>query len=152
MQKARQRTDQLKPCPNAETNTLQVCMSAMASSSSSSSSSPPPPQETNDKTNRKDWSLEESSLSWLSLDGWDHPGNVLLISSIPLCAGACFGYMRNSKKLEILAGKGGDSIDKKALESLAERRRLGVRTAARALRLATLGTVGTFGILGAGKS
>ena len=100
------------------------------------------------------WKLEESSLWWLSLDIWKNPGNVLLISSIPFCAGAYLGYKKPSKRLEQLAGKGdsnGGSVDKQ-FGSLNDRRRLGLQTAARALRLATLGTVGVFGMLGAGKS
>ena len=101
----------------------------------------------------KEWKLEESSLWWLGLDIWKHPGNVLLISSIPFCAGAYFGYKKPSEKLQKLAGADGSKANTqldKEFGSLNDRRRLGVKAAARALRLATLGTVGTFGVLGAG--
>ena len=53
--------------------------------------------------------MEESSLWWLGLDIWKHPGNVLLISSIPFCAGAYFGYKKPSEKLQKLAGADGSN-------------------------------------------
>lgn len=108
-------------------------------------------QEENTESNRtREWKLEESSLWWLGLDIWKNPGNVLLLSSVPFCAGAYFGYKKPSEKLEKLAGAG-KKMTEEEMGTLAERRMLGMQTAARALRLGTLGSVGTFGMLGAGE-
>jgi hypothetical protein len=96
----------------------------------------------------KEWKLEESSLWWLGLDIWKHPGNVLLLTSLPFCAGAYFGYKKPSEKLEKLAGAAENLTEQ---ELLADGRRLGLQTAGRALRLGTLGAVGTFGMIGAGE-
>ena len=56
------------------------------------------------------------------------------------------GYRQPTKKLEELVGLVDDSSNDKKV--VIERRILGIRTASKALRLATLGTVGTFGVLG----
>jgi hypothetical protein len=96
-------------------------------------------------------SLEEyPMLWWLGLDVWKNPANVLLISSIPFCAGAYFGYRKPTEKLEELVGKGKKGVSKAGVPT-AEYRRLGIQTAGRALRLGTLGAFGAFGMLGAGK-
>jgi hypothetical protein len=110
----------------------------------------PPLSPTPDK---KEWKLDESSLWWLSLGVFQNPGNVLLISSIPFCAGAYLGYRQPTEKMEKLVGSFGTETSDASKEfgSDAERRLLGVRTAGRALRLGTLSSVGTFGILSASK-
>ena len=106
------------------------------------------------------WKLENSSLWWLSHDIFQHPGNVLLLSSIPFCAGAYIGFTKPMEKMEKMIGSttptesnsnsnGSSNIDKK-FGSEAERRALGFRLASRALRIATFSSVGTFGMLGAG--
>lgn len=94
----------------------------------------------------KEWKLDESSFWWLSLPVFQNPGNILLLSSIPFCIGGYIGYKKPTEKLERLVGK---KIDGKEMESLPELRRLGLQSAGRALRLATLGTIGSFGMLGA---
>ena len=104
----------------------------------------------NESQSQKNFNLKESLLWRSSLDFMQHPGNVLLISSIPFCIGGYIGYKKPLEKLETLVGAK-ETPTGQDLESLAERRRFGVQIAARALRLATLGTVGTFGILGASK-
>ena len=99
--------------------------------------------------------LEESPLFfWMGFDIWKNPANVLLISSVPFFAGAYVGYKKPTEKLEELAV--GSTSKNNKIEGdkvggipTAERRRLGLKMASRALRLATMGTVGTFGILGA---
>jgi hypothetical protein len=122
--------------------------------SQSRDSETPSPQEEAGSSNTRTWKLEESSLWWLSLDVFQHPGNVLLMSSIPFVAGAFFGYKKPTEKLEELAGgrkRKKKKTDKVDVAALAEHRRLGLQTASRALRLATLGAVGSFGMLGAGE-
>ena len=90
----------------------------------------------------------------MGLDIWKNPANVLLVSSIPFFAGAYLGFKKPTEKLEELVGTAGDGNNKNGGGDgvpTPERRRLGLRMASRALRLATMGTVGGFGILGACK-
>jgi len=90
----------------------------------------------------------------------DHPASVLAMASVPFCAGAYFGFRSPmSSKMESLVGSSSAVTDprrEEALEAdfgpLEERRRVGVRTASRALRVATLTSVGTFGMVSAGTS
>jgi hypothetical protein len=98
------------------------------------------------------WKLEESSLWWLSLDFFKHPGNVLLLTSVPFCAGAYLGYRKPTEKLDALVGAGKNAVTQleKEFGTVEDRRRVGLQTAARAFRLATLGAVGSFGMLSAG--
>jgi hypothetical protein len=117
------------------------------------SASSPEESPSSTASDKKEWKLDESSLWWLSLGVFQNPGNVLLVSSIPFCAGAYFGYRQPTEKMEKLVGSFGTENSEAAKEfgSEAERRLLGVRTAGRALRLGTLGSVGTFGILSASE-
>ena len=113
---------------------------------------------------KKEWKLEDSSLWWLSHDIFQHPGNVLLMASIPFCAGAYVGYTKPMENMEKLIGPttttttstAASTASTNSLErqfgSEAERRAMGFRVASRALRIATLSSVGTFGMIGAGKS
>ena len=115
---------------------------------------------------KKEWKLENSSLWWLSHDVFQHPGNVLLMASIPFCAGAYFGYTKPMENMEKLIGSTnptaaagasspstGNSTNtlERQFGNEAERRAMGFRTAARALRVATFSSVGTFGMIGASK-
>jgi len=110
------------------------------------------------------WTLENSSLWWLSFDLFQNPGKILLMTSIPFCAGAYYGYARPGNNLEEWVSdlpkeesdwKKGESqrslgANRKALEREAQimaSRQLGLQVATRALGIATLGTVGTFGLL-----
>jgi hypothetical protein len=119
-------------------------------SASSPEKSPPSTTASSDK---KEWKLDESSLWWLSLGVFQNPGNVLLISSVPFCVGAYFGYRKPTEKMEKLVGSFGTENSEEAQKfgTEAERRLLGIRTAGRALRLGTLGSVGTMGILSASE-
>jgi hypothetical protein len=113
----------------------------------------------------QDWTLENSSLWWLSLDLFQNPGNILLMSSIPFCVGAYYGYSRPGNNLEewvsdlpreshSKATSASTRAARKAIEKETEimaSRQLGVQLAARALGVATLGTVGTFGVLAGGE-
>lgn len=90
------------------------------------------------------WNFDDSSLpSWFSY--FQNPGTILLFSSIPFCIGGYVGYRMPSKKLEELAG-----VKDAEPTTTFDKRKLGVKYAARALRLATFSTVGSVGILGAG--
>jgi hypothetical protein len=111
------------------------------------------PSSSTTASDKKEWKLDESSLWWLSLGVFQNPGNVLLLSSIPFCAGAYLGYIKPTEKMEKLVGSFDTENSKAAKEfgSDAERRLLGVRTAGRALQLGTLGSVGTFGLLSASE-
>ncbi|KAL3945550.1 MAG: hypothetical protein SGBAC_000374 [Bacillariaceae sp.] len=62
---------------------------------------------------------------------------------MPVVGGAYVGYKKPTKKLQNLVDAKVDA------ETIAGRRQLGVHTAARALRVATIGTVTTFGVVGA---
>lgn len=77
-------------------------------SSSSSSSSLPlsdqPQPSTTPQTTTREWKLEESSLWWLSLDFFQHPGNILFLTSIPFCMGAYYGYAQPADRLEQWVG------------------------------------------------
>lgn len=110
------------------------------------------------------WKLEDSSIWWLSYfwepassSGWlTNPGNILLLTSVPLFAGAYFGYRVPTDRLEdmIQGSTGGDSSTDRVVRAAKAAdqdatRAVAARTASRALRIATLGTVGTFGIVGA---
>lgn len=110
-----------------------------------------------------EFQLENSSLWWLTLDFFQHPGNVLLMSSFPLCIGAYYGYKQPGANLEEWVGdvptesksSAGRSnrVAQKAMQREAEimaSRQLGLQVASRALGVATIGTIGIFGILGAG--
>lgn len=124
---------------------------------------------------RKEWKLEESSLWWLSLDFFQNPGNILLLTSVPFCMGAYYGSIQPAERLEEWVGddvrqsqssRGESSSSsssnrpvataaRRALERESETmaaRQLGVHTAARALSLATMGTFATFTLVGAGRS
>ncbi|KAL3924495.1 MAG: hypothetical protein SGARI_006026, partial [Bacillariaceae sp.] len=87
-----------------------------------------------------------------------HPGNVLLLTSVPLIAGAFVGYkLPTLRSVEDMVGgdnKNGVAKAKPTDAALAEihpdqARALASRTAVRAFRIATFGTVATFGVLGA---
>ena len=114
----------------------------------------------------QEWTLEKSSLWWLSSDLFQNPGNILIMSSIPFCFGAYYGYARPGNNLEEWISdlpkesassktvSAGTRAANKALEREAEimaSRQLGVHLAARALGVATLGTVGAFGALAGGE-
>lgn len=115
-----------------------------------------------------DWKLENSSLWWLSLDFFQNPANILLISSVPFCAGAYYGYSRPGNNLEEwvsdlppenrdstkATNSAGNRIARKAIEKETEimaTRQLGAQLAVRALGVATLGIVGTFGVVAGGQ-
>ena len=111
------------------------------------------------------WTLENSSLWWLSSDLFQNPGNILILSSIPFCFGAYYGYVRPGNNLEewvsdlpkespSKTGSLRTQMAQKAIEREAEimaSRQLGVQLAARALSIATLGTFGAFGALAGGE-
>lgn len=118
----------------------------------------------------EEWKLENSSLWWLSLDLFQNPGNVLLMTSVPFCMGAYYGYLQPPEKLEEWVGDAPtenkssspgsttssttNRVARRALERETEilaARQMGLQIASRAFGLATLGTVGSFGLLGAGK-
>lgn len=91
----------------------------------------------------EEWKVEDSFLWWTQHPFFQNPWNILGISAIPVVAGAYIGYKKPAKKLQNL-------VDIKAdADTLVGRRQMGVQTAARALRIATLGTVTTFGVVGA---
>lgn len=83
-----------------------------------------------------------------------HPGNILLISSIPLCAGAYIGYKIPTDRVEELV-ESRRRRRKKGIKQRANPVReaavkvIAARTASKALRIATVGTVGAFSFLGA---
>jgi hypothetical protein len=112
------------------------------------------------------WTLENSSLWWLGLDVFQNPANILLMSSIPFCVGAYYGYARPGNNLEEWVSDlpkeshskpmstAGNRISRMAMEKEAEimaARQLGVQVAARAFGIATLGTIGSFGVLTGGE-
>ena len=89
-----------------------------------------------------------------------HPGNVLLLTSVPLFAGAFVGYKLPAlQSLEDMVGEKNNTKAKRtagASDAIAtaelhpdEARALASRMAVRAFRIATFGTVATFGVLGA---
>ena len=100
---------------------------------------------------RQDWSLDNSSFWWLAELS---PTAVLLGSSVPLLGGAFLGF-RKAQTLKLVkedeSASGSSAATKSSNLSQVERRQLGIRTAARALRIATLTSVGTFGMIGAGE-
>jgi hypothetical protein len=116
---------------------------------------------------REEWKLENSSLWWLSLDLFQNPGNVLMMTSVPFCMGAYYGYLQPAEKIEEWVGDAAtetkpssqssntpNRVAQRALEREAEilgSRPLGLQVASRAFVLASLGTVGSFGMLAAGK-
>jgi hypothetical protein len=106
---------------------------------------------TNNTNGRQDWTLENSSFWWLAQLS---PSHVLLGSSVPLLGGAFLGY-RQAQTMKIVkedAVSGNENNSHKTKLSQAERRQLGIRTAARALKIATFTSAGTFGLIGAGKN
>ena len=94
----------------------------------------------------EEWKVEDSFLWWTQLPFFQNPWNILGISAIPVLAGAYIGYRKPSKKLQNLVAVNMKTAD---ADTLAGRRQLGVQTAARALRIASIGTVTTFGVVGA---
>jgi hypothetical protein len=116
----------------------------------------------------KEWKLENSSLWWLSLDLFQNPGNVLMMTSIPFCMGAYYGYLQPADAIEEWVGDNPaenkpssqsssttNRVVQRAVEReteiLATTRQMGLQVASRAFVLASLGTVGSFGIIAAGK-
>ncbi len=113
---------------------------------------------------KEDWKLENSSLWWLSLDFFQNPGTVLLISSIPLSLGAYYGFVQPGENLEKWVGDAPTNVEvqspksnrmvqralEKEIETMAARQ-LGLQVASKALGVATFATLGTFSILGAGE-
>jgi len=97
---------------------------------------------------------------------FQNPGNILIMSSLPFCFGAYYGYARPGNNLEEWISdlpkespssktvSAGTRAANKAIEREAEimaSRQLGVQLAARAFGIATLGTVGAFGALAGGE-
>ena len=147
----------------------------MPSNNSTEDVSHPPGKVTSrsDAKSASTWKLEESSIWWLSYflepgnsTGWlSHPGNILLLTSVPFFAGAYFGYRMPTERLEdLIQGSvgGADNTSQKGPRTPGKRTRasaktvdqdavrvVAARTASKALRIATLGTIGTFGFLGA---
>ena len=94
----------------------------------------------------EEWKVEDSFLWWTQHPFFQNPWNILGLSAVPVLAGAYVGYRKPSRKLQNLAVDVKTAAD---ADTLAGRRQMGVQTAARALRIATIGTVTTFGVVGA---
>lgn len=122
----------------------------------------------------KPW-LENSSLEWLTgtLEFFQTPSSILLVSSIPFCLGAYYGFLQPGQNLEKWVGDvptttngtgGGDilpenqrnvarnGLARRAMQKEAENwaaRQLGFQTASKALGIATFVNLGAFSLLGA---
>ena len=129
------------------------------------------------KTNMDAPTFGLSSLEWLpeAMDFFQTPSTVLLVSSIPLCLGAYYGFRQPGENLEKWVGDvptttgnnyngGGDSTTQRniARNGLAQRamqkeaenwaaRQLGFQMASKALGVATFVNLGAFSLLGAGE-
>ena len=110
----------------------------------------------NDNPPQKTWKSLELFVSITKLEVFQHPASALLVTSIPFVAGSYFGYKQSAKRLQEWSTEttvdSGESISKRMGDPIknADKIQLGIHTAGRALRIATLATVGTFGLVASG--